>query len=118
MVTGAAPKVLLFSYGTLQDRKVQLSTFGRELSGRKDALSGYIRTRVPILDPQVVAQSGESHYANAEPSSNSQDAVCGTVFEITEQELTESDKYEQSADYRRILVRLKSGDQAWVYVHE
>lgn len=115
-MSGSSP-LLLFSYGTLQDRKAQLSTFGRELTGRKDALPGYIRTSVPILDPEVVAQSGESHYANARPSSNPQDAVPGTVFEITEQELAEADRHEEPAEYRRILVRLKSGDQAWVYVH-
>src|SRR5260370_39762586 len=60
--------------------------------------------------------SGESHYANAEPSSNPEDAVAGTVFEITEQELAAADKYEEDAQYRRILVTLRSGDQAWVYL--
>ena len=115
-MSGLTP-VLLFSYGTLQDKKVQLSTFGRELTGRKDALPGYVRTSVLIVDPDVVAQSGESHYANAQPSLNPQDAILGTVFEITEQELAEADRYEEPAEYRRILVRLKSGDQAWVYVH-
>jgi len=36
--------VLLFSYGTLQDPAVQLSTFGRELKGRADSLPGTNRT--------------------------------------------------------------------------
>ena len=37
------------------------------------------------------------------------------VFEITEAELAGADAYEVS-DYKRILVRLKSGVEAWVYV--
>jgi gamma-glutamylcyclotransferase (GGCT)/AIG2-like uncharacterized protein YtfP len=59
---------------------------------------------------------GESHYANVEPSSNPEDSVSGTVFEITEEELAAADKYEEAAEYRRISVTLRSGDQAWVYV--
>src|SRR5215831_6084273 len=100
------PTVLLFSYGTLQDRSVQIANFGRELTGRADALPGYARRLV---------SSGESTYANAELS-NPDDAVYGTVFEITEQELAAADEYEEPADYGRISVMLKSGDQAWVYV--
>src|SRR5690242_15985459 len=108
--------VLLFSYGTLQDKKVQTATFGRELKGRADMLPGYVRRFVPILDPEAAAASGESHYANAEATSNPEDALAGTVFEITEWELAAADKYEEDAQYHRILVTLGSGDQAWVYV--
>jgi hypothetical protein len=39
------------------------------------------------------------------------------AFEVTEQELTAADQYEKIASYRRILVTLRSGDRAWVYVH-
>ena len=35
--------VTLFSYGTLQDKKVQIANFGRELVGREDVLPGYAR---------------------------------------------------------------------------
>jgi gamma-glutamylcyclotransferase (GGCT)/AIG2-like uncharacterized protein YtfP len=108
--------VLLFSYGTLQHKSVQIANFGRELNGRKDSLPGYTRGRVPITDPDVVASSGESHYANAVPSSNPEDAVSGTVFEITEQDLAAADRYEEPAGYRRVSVTLGSGDRAWVYL--
>ena len=108
--------VLLFSYGTLQKKKVQIANFGRELTGREDALPGYARRIVAIVDPGVAALIGESHYANVEPSSNPEDSVSGTVFEITEEELAAADKYEEAAEYRRISVTLRSGDQAWVYV--
>jgi gamma-glutamylcyclotransferase (GGCT)/AIG2-like uncharacterized protein YtfP len=115
-MASSIPPILLFSYGTLQDRKVQLANFGRELTGRQDALSGYTRRRVPIADPAVIAATGETHYFNAEPSSNPDDAVAGTVFEVTGPELAAADQYEEDADYRRILVTLRSGTQAWVYV--
>jgi gamma-glutamylcyclotransferase (GGCT)/AIG2-like uncharacterized protein YtfP len=110
-----ASTVLLFSYGTLQNKTVQISNFGRELKGREDALAGYVLGKVPIVDPDVIASSGESHYANVEPSSNPADVVSGTVFEITEQELAIADKYEETAQCRRISVTLQSGDPAWVY---
>jgi len=115
-MTTPTPTVLLFSYGTLQKRSVQIATFGRELTGREDALNGYARRMAPVTDPKVAALIGESHYANVEPSSNPEDTVSGTVFEITEQELAAADKYEEAAEYRRISVALRSGDQAWVYV--
>jgi gamma-glutamylcyclotransferase (GGCT)/AIG2-like uncharacterized protein YtfP len=108
--------VFLFSYGSLQDKNVQIANFGRELTGREDALPGYARGLVPILDPKLMASSGESHYANVVPTSNAQDSVAGTVFEITEQELAATDIYEEVAEYRRISVKLKSGDRAWVYL--
>lgn len=101
------PTVLIFSYGTLQNKKVQISNFGRELTGREDALPGYVRRMIPIV--------GESYYANAEPS-DPEDTVLGSVFEITEQELAAADEYEATAAYHRISVTLRSGDRAWVYV--
>jgi gamma-glutamylcyclotransferase (GGCT)/AIG2-like uncharacterized protein YtfP len=112
----SAPTVLLFAYGTLQNKNVQIANFGRELTGREDALPGYVRRMVAIMDPEDVALTGESHYASVEPTSNPDDEVSGTVFEITGQELATADKYEEAAAYHRISVTLSSGDQAWVYV--
>src|ERR1700694_3785611 len=115
-MTALISTVLLFSYGTLQKKKVQIANFGRELTGREDALPGYARRMVAIIDPKVMALSGESHHANVEPSSDPEDLVLGTVFQISEQELAAADKYEEVAEYRRISVTLRSGDQAWVYL--
>ena len=114
-MTAATAPVLLFSYGTLQDTKVQLANFGRELRGRPDAMPGYRQTLIAITDPQVVATSGKTHHPIVEPSSNPLDEVGGTVFEITVRELAAADQYEVS-DYKRVSVRLKSGLDAWVYV--
>lgn len=115
-MTESGPTVLLFSYGTLKKRSVQIANFGRELTGREDALPGYARRMVAVTDPKIVALTGESQHANVEPSSNPEDSVPGTVFEITEQELAAADRYEEAAEYRRISVILRSGEQAWVYV--
>jgi gamma-glutamylcyclotransferase (GGCT)/AIG2-like uncharacterized protein YtfP len=108
-------KALLFSYGTLQDKSVQVANFGRELTGRPDSMLGYAQSLVLIDDPEVVAMSGKTHHPIVQPSSNPLDEIPGTVFEITAQELLAADEYEVS-DYKRISVALKSGLQAWVYV--
>ena len=107
--------ILLFSYGTLQDRKVQVASFGRELRGQPDAMPGYRQTILEITDPEVLATSGRKYHPIVEPSPDSRDEVQGTVFEITAQELAAADQYEVS-DYKRVSVQLKSGLQAWVYV--
>jgi hypothetical protein len=107
--------VLLFSYGTLQDKSVQVAYFGRELAGRPDFLLGYASSFVEIDDPDVVAISGKTHHPIVQPSANSEDEVAGTVFEITPQELLAADDYEVS-DYKRTSAPLRSGLHAWVYV--
>jgi gamma-glutamylcyclotransferase (GGCT)/AIG2-like uncharacterized protein YtfP len=116
MITTSTPTVFLFSYGTLRDKKIQIATFGRELTGRMESLPGYVKRMVQIADPKLAALIGESHNANLEPSSGPDDAVCGTLFEITEQELAAADRYETITGYRRISVVLKAGHLAWVYV--
>ncbi len=108
--------VLLFSYGTLQNRNVQIALFGRELSGREDALPGYTRRILNIMAPEVAALTRESHLVTVEPSTNIEHVVYGTVFVITDRELAAADRYEASVGYRRVLVTLRSGDRAWVYV--
>ncbi|MCC6361989.1 MAG: gamma-glutamylcyclotransferase [Bryobacterales bacterium] len=108
--------VLLFSYGTLQKKDVQMATFGRELTGREDALPGYRRLSSAVSDPRVAAMIGETYYFSVEPSDRPEDAVSGMLFEITDQELAAADRYEGLAGYRRISVLLRSGSQAWVYL--
>ena len=108
---------LLFSYGTLRQREVQLSTFGRELDGRPDAIVGYELDYVTITDPHVIATSGSDRHPLLVPAAGAGDdgSVPGTVFEITLAELAAADEYEVD-DYRRVAVPLRSGEQAWVYV--
>lgn len=108
---------LLFSYGTLQDPRVQLATFGRRLEGRRDALVGYETSQVRIDDPSEVVATGLTHYQNAVPSSRADASVPGMALEVTEAELAHADEYERPAAYVRIAVVLASGTPAWVYVH-
>ena len=107
---------LVFSYGTLQEEGVQRSTFGRLLQGHRDELPGFEQSLVRIGDPQVAAVSGRTHHANVTFNGRSDSRVSGTVFEITDAELSTADRYEQVAAYIRIAATLASGKQAWVYV--
>jgi gamma-glutamylcyclotransferase (GGCT)/AIG2-like uncharacterized protein YtfP len=106
---------LLFSYGMLQRAEVQLATFGRRLAGDVDELPGFVLSKVAIDDPDVVAETGMTHYANAVFTGSADDRVSGAVFEVTENELAGSDDYEADASYIRKLEALASGRRAWVY---
>ena len=107
--------VALFSYGTLQQREVQLATFGRELAGTPDALRGYRRTQLAISKPKVVELSGKAIHTIAVKSGDPDDRIEGTVFELTQAELEAGDGYEVDA-YVRVEVTLESGRRAWAYV--
>ena len=106
---------LLFSYGTLQQAEVQRATFGRLLEGASDALVGFEEALVRIEDERVLATSGRTHHPIVRFNGDDSSRVSGTVFEITDEELLNADRYEVAA-YRRIAVTLASGRQAWVYV--
>jgi hypothetical protein len=105
---------LLFSYGTLRQEAVQLSTFGRVLEGHADELVGFEQALLRIEDPRFVATSGKRHHAIVKFNGRSDSRVSGMVFEVTERELARADAYEP-AGYKRVLATLGSGKQAWVY---
>ena len=107
---------LIFSYGTLQEDRVQLATFGRLPQGRPDALIGFAPSSVPIADSHLVATSGRTHHANVIFDGKNDSRVDGTVFEITDDELAAADRYEHTSAYTRIAATLASGAKAWVYV--
>ena len=105
---------VLFSYGTLREEAVQLSTFGRRLQGHADELVGFEQASVRIEDPRFVAKSGKSEHAIIRFTGRSESRVAGTAFEVSEEELAKADRYEP-AGYRRISTTLASCKQAWVY---
>ena len=109
---------LLFSYGTLQQEDVQLSTFGRRLHGQPDALLGFEPSLVPIEGSHTAGSLGKTHHANVTPTGSKSSRVVGTVFEVTDAELAAADRYEAPAAYTRITAPLASGKTAWVYVHK
>lgn len=105
---------LLFSYGTLQDETVQLSTFGRRLQGEPDELPGFEQSQLRLEDEEFVASSGQAYHVIVKFNGKGDSRVKGTVFELSDRELAEADAYEPEP-YRRVAVTLASGKQAWVY---
>ena len=105
---------LLFSYGTLRQEAVQLATFGRLLHGEPDELIGFEQSLFEVTDPEFVSASGKAHHAIVTFTGRSDSRVPGTVFELTDAELSGADAYEP-AGYTRVRATLASGRQAWVY---
>lgn len=104
----------LFSYGTLQLTQVQIDTFKRLLKGTPDSLTAYTLETVTITDPAVIKSSGTDQHPIIQFTGNPEDKITGTLFEVTDKELLEADKYEV-ADYQRIMLTFDSGKEAYVY---
>lgn len=105
----------LFSYGTLRLPDVQMACFGRLVEGVADAMPGYRTVEIEITDPDVLEASGVSIHLRAEPGSDPNDSIPGTVFRLTEADIWAADDYEGD-NYVRETVRLASGLDAWIYV--
>ena len=106
---------LLFSYGTLREPDVQLSTFGRLLTGQPDALVGFELALFKVDDPAFVAASGKAMHNTLRATGTNEDRVPGVALEVTDAELLEADSYEP-AGYARVATTLASGRDAWVYI--
>jgi Gamma-glutamyl cyclotransferase, AIG2-like len=115
MTSSAARSEFLFSYGTLQLESVQTATFGRQLAGVRDTLTGFELVALAIEDAAVVALSGKAQHTMARFTGRAADVVSGMVFAMTPAEIHSADKYEVAA-YRRVAVVLQSSTRAWVYV--
>jgi len=109
------PDQLLFSYGTLQQREVQLDLFGRVLTGEDDVLPGYTVDYAEIGDARIVELSGSAVHPIVRATGSALDKVVGKGLWVSETELDAADEYEVE-QYRRVEVRLASGRAAWVYV--
>ena len=105
----------LFSYGTLQKEQVQIETFGRILQGEKDILAGYKLKMLEITDPEVLGKSSQKYHPILEFSGSNEDEVEGVLFEVTDKEVLQADKYEVD-DYKRIETTFKSGKKGFIYV--
>jgi len=108
-------KHYLFSYGTLQLKKVQLENYGRELKGKEDSLLNYKLAKLKIVDEDVLKKSGKEYHPIALKTGSPNDCIEGTIFEITDEELQKTDKYEVE-DYQRVLETFSSGQEAWIYI--
>ncbi len=96
----------LFTYGTLQDKKIQLSLFERLLNGTFDELVGFEKETIVL---------GTNIYPILVKSKNSKNKILGTCYEVNDTELLICDKYEGDS-YQRIKVKLNSNSIAWVYI--
>ena len=105
---------LLFSYGMLRDETVQLSIFGRRLASKPDSLIGYRLNTIEIADKEFAARNGITQ-RNAQFTGKNSDSIEGAIFKVSKQELRLADKFEPT-DYKRILVKTKSGETVWLYV--
>ena len=106
--------VRLFSYGTLQQPKVQLATYGRHLEGSADALRGYRLAPIRIDDANVVRISSKPVHMIARATGDHADRIEGVLFLLTDEELARTDAYEVDA-YTRVEVRMESGVTAFAY---
>jgi gamma-glutamylcyclotransferase (GGCT)/AIG2-like uncharacterized protein YtfP len=105
----------LFSYGTLQKEFVQLKLFGRRLTGHADRLCGYQLKTIEVEDEVFLSKGEERYQRTLVPTSIKDDAVDGTVLELTYEELLKADSYEPE-NYKRKRITLASGKQAWIYL--
>ena len=98
----------LFSYGTLQLSKIQQEIFNRLLEGQEDVLVGYKKELIRISVDSAINSKGSEEYSIISYTGNSSDLIEGVVYSVTNEELRCADEYE-TADYKRVLITLKSG---------
>ena len=91
-----------------------MDLFGRKLMGESDRLKGYKITPVIISDQAFLARGEDQNQKIAISTNNPADKIEGTAFEVSGDELLQSDQYEP-VDYKRVMVQLESGRSAWVY---
>ena len=104
----------VFSYGTLRQANVQQALYGRAVPTTDDALTGWKLEWVQITEPDVIAASGSDRHPILRPGSPN-DSVSGAALALSDADLAATDDYEVD-DYVRVLVRLASGVDAFVYV--
>lgn len=84
---------------------MQIGLFGRHPEGEADELVGFVSSMIDV--------DGGRHPI-VEFNGKQECRVGGTVFDLTEDEITRADAYEPEP-YRRISTKLASGKKAWVY---
>lgn len=108
-------KHLLFSYDTLRSQDLQIQHYGRKLEGIDGALSGYTLKDSTINDVSMTEHSHTTTPQIAIKSKEKSDTLKGMVFEITGEELVETDKM-AAPNSNRILATTDAGVEVWVYV--
>ena len=99
----------LFAYGTLKDKDIQETIFGRILTGTPDTLTGYAIQEITIEEEFGIIQ-----YPIIAQTQNPEDSIDGICYQLSERDLELADKYE-GMHYKRIKVQLHSNETVWVY---
>jgi gamma-glutamylcyclotransferase (GGCT)/AIG2-like uncharacterized protein YtfP len=99
----------LFAYGTLKDKDIQETIFGRILTGTPDTLTGYTIQEITIEE-----EFGMANYPIITATHNPEDRINGILYVLSEKELQLADTYE-GLHYKRIEVALHSNEIVWVY---
>ena len=101
---------LLFSYGTLRSKQVQMQIFNKVLVGTQDQILGF-----KLKSLQIEEEFGMADYVVVVPSENPAEIIHGVAFNISKADLAKADQFESNS-YKRVQVTLKSGVTAWVYI--
>lgn len=99
----------LFAYGTLKDREIQETIFGRVLTGVPDKLVGYT-----IKEINIEEEFGLTPYPIITETHNPEDVISGIRYSLSKHELELADNYE-GIHYKRIKVQLNSNETVWTY---
>jgi hypothetical protein len=78
---------------------------------------GYKLRTIRITDQEFVARGGAERQCTLQFTGSVSDVVDGKVLTLTRSELEQADAYEPRG-YKRKLVRLRSGLNAWVYTND
>lgn len=100
----------LFAYGTLKDKNIQETIFGRILTGTPDSVTGFVTKEI-----QIEEEFGVTTYPIIVETKNPEDVVTGILYQLTELQLQQADTYE-GIHYKRIQVQLESNEVAWTYL--
>jgi gamma-glutamylcyclotransferase (GGCT)/AIG2-like uncharacterized protein YtfP len=96
----------LFVYGSLIDPEVRRAVLKRDVEVIPDSVRGYRLARIWY---------GNDTYPVVIEDRDCEEIIEGGVISVTEDDLVALDRYE-GPYYRREKVRLRSGQETWVYV--
>lgn len=115
MTPNSAPRLALFAYGSLRERKVQRWLFGRAVPATPDSVQGACCRWVDNLDADLFRLTGQRGCPMLRLDANTSARIDGERLRLSAAALQRADAYEGDA-YRREVVQLRSGHRAWVYV--
>jgi len=91
-----------------------LNLFKRKLKGSKDILRGFKIEIIGITDEKFLSKGEDKFQKTIIATNDQKDFIEGTIFELTEKELSAADTYEPE-NYKRVKAKFESGREAWIY---